>query len=123
SSQLAKNLPKTQGASSIAPDLQTHTRVLQGFRDGRGWDRTSDLPRVNRPGFPRTTSTGTHGPPPTNRTSQPVARARRTTCADHPPVAAPGSPTGSPHKALEPTPHTVNAHKAPPLGATRLSSG
>ena len=47
-SQLAKNLPKTNRASSIAPDLQTRVLDLQALRDGRGWDRTSDLPRVKR---------------------------------------------------------------------------
>jgi hypothetical protein len=48
SPELAKNLPKTQFASAIAPDLQTQVLDLQPVPDGRGWNRTSDLPRVKR---------------------------------------------------------------------------
>src|SRR5262245_23831436 len=42
-----KNLPKTQCGSAISPDPQTQVPDLQPVPDGRGWDRTSDLPRVN----------------------------------------------------------------------------
>ena len=48
SAQLAKNLPKTNPASAIASDLQTQVPDLQAFPSGRGWDRTSYLPRVKR---------------------------------------------------------------------------